>query len=251
MNTHRRRLPSLATLVGFVALLAVGPADAGPGPVGYATSSYTGNEQLWLLDVHTGTGTLVAETGLPPVTTLALTPDSNTLYGVNWSTDDLYTIDPSTASPTLVGPTGGNIPGGTQLTATGAGRLWLAIGGPFTASRLYQVNPSTGQVTLVGPMGQGFVTGIAGTCSGNLFGYAAGNLLAIDPATGAGSVIGATGLTDDTLSMAFDQNEHLWGVTSGGSIYGLDTNHGTATFVAHATGMGSVRTLALPQTCHH
>jgi hypothetical protein len=175
---------------------------------------------------------------------LAFTP-ANTLYGINYSTRSLYTIDPSTASPTFIGFTGSR--GGTQLTATGDGKLWSTIGSPVQPSDLYQVNPSTGQATLVGPIDQGWVTGIAGMCSGHLFGYSAGNLLSIDPATGAGSVIGATGLTSETLLISFDQDEHLWGVGSG--IYRLDTRHGTATFVAHTTS--DFRTLALPRTCHH
>ena len=248
-----RRLLTLATALGVVALLAVGQADANPDPVGYATSSAGGQDGLYRLDVQTGAGTLVAATGLSPTTVLALAPDS-TLYGVNRANDNLYTINPTTAAPTLIGPLGVSASGG-QLTATGDGSLWFVRGSP---SNLYQVNPSTGQATLVGSIGQGTVTGIAGTCSGHLFGIGPGaaNLLLINPATGAGTVVGPTGLASDaSLSLALDEGEHLWGVLFVSAmfddVYRVNKVHGTATFVADTNPANNYQSLALPHTCQH
>jgi len=242
----RGRLLRLATAAGIVALLAVGLADASPGPVGYVTTSDGGQDNLVRLHLQTGTMTSIAATGLEVFTVVALS--GSTLYGVNVQDKNLYTIDPATASPALIGPTG--LTSIKRLTATGDGKLWLTTTG---ASNLYQVNPSTGQATLVGAIGQGLVSGIAGTCSGHLFGYAAGNLLSIDPATGAGSVIGATGFASNTeMLLASDAHAHLWGVLRVGgqfdTIYRLNVHTGSATFVANTST--NFNSLALIRTCH-
>ena len=240
-----------ATAVSSLALV-LGPVGASPS--GYTTKTVAGEDRLYQIDAGTGASTLVAATGLSPSTVLAFAPDG-TLYGVNRSNHNLYTIDPATAVPTLVGPLGITTGGGT-LTVAGDGQLWFVKGNP---SDLYRVDRTTGTATLVGAINQGAVTGLAGTCDGRLFGFSivgdnpvSYNLVQVDPTTGSGTVIGSTGLPANSQAwLAFDTAETLWGnvfvSAEWDKIYTFSTSTGTATWVAD-TGSNQ-NTLALPHTC--
>jgi hypothetical protein len=113
-------------------------------------------------------------------------------------------------------------------------------GNPTT--NLYVINPLNGSVvTTVGPIGFA-VTGMAfDPATGVLYGATAPRgtgareLITINSATGAGTVVGALGVTIDEISFASDGTLFGWsGRTSGSSLYRIDLNTGAATKVGNS-----------------
>lgn len=109
-------------------------------------------------------------------------------------------------------------------------------GSLFGVSRtaLYSVDAATATMTEIGPIGDPSVVGLAFDPAGALFGSTEdGNLLTVDPATGATTVVGAfgPGLVSDG-DIAFSQTGQLWGsLLQGGTsvIATLDPTTGVAT----------------------
>lgn len=92
------------------------------------------------------TFTEVGEIGLTQLFGIAMDPLSGMLYGIDGATDSLYTINTTTAAPTLVGPTGvalGAI-GGMDFSADGQ-TLLLA-----NARNLLKIDKTSGAATPVG-----------------------------------------------------------------------------------------------------
>ena len=93
----------------------------------------------------------------------------------------------------------------------GAARNACAKAGTTTSSSLYKVNPNTAQATLIGDIGFEGVTGLAFLPDGRLVGSARQDteqirsaiLIEINPATGAGSLIGVIG------SILYSTIQHL------------------------------------------
>ena len=129
-----------------------------------------------LYDVSTSDGSLslIGNTGVPSFGGLAY--NNGTLYGI--TQEDLYTIDPTTALPTLIAPLGGigyYFEGALAFDASGT--LWMA-GYPYygSVSAIYTVDTGTGAVT--------FVTNVAGKVDVNGIAFRSdGTLVGIDRAT--------------------------------------------------------------------
>ncbi len=161
------------------------------------------NTGLFQIDATSGTGFLVANTGLAGVDGIAF-DGNDQLWAVdfgNFPFADLYMVDEVTGATTLVGPTGFAIRGLAFDPTTGV--LWGSDGGGGfggqPADGIYTIDINTGAATLVGKTGLGGSTAdIHFDQQGNLYGTKGGgmnlnNLISIDKATGAGTVIGPIG----------------------------------------------------------
>jgi len=121
--------------------------------------------------------------------------------------------------------------------------------GKAKSSNLYSINPNTGAADLIGSIGFKSCSGIAihpatrlmfGACNTNPEGAGSGTkvsvLVSIDPRTGAGTLIGETGIENDPINgfdisdISFKPNGQLFGyVTSSEDIVTIDTTTGAAT----------------------
>ncbi len=154
---------------------------------------------LYRLDAATAAATLVASTGLFFPDAIAF--DQNDLLYIVDSNNDLHTIDEVTGATNLVGATGFNIRGLAFDPTDGA--LWGSDGGANfgQTDRIFIIDTTTGAATLVGATGLGGSTpDLHFDQEGNLYGVKGGgtgtnNLIAIDKATGMGTVIGPVGFS--------------------------------------------------------
>jgi len=151
----------------------------------------------------------------------------------------LYTIDPATASPHLVGPVG--IANVTDIAFHGPTLYGVSF------SQFLRLDPDTGAgVPIGGPIG--FSTnGLAVSADGTIYAGAAGQLIRINPVTGAGTLVGnfGPGLTSSG-DLVFDSNDVLYGaLNSGGAVVlaRIDRNTGAATAIG-PTGLNTVYGLA-------
>jgi len=168
---------------------------------------------------------------------------SGCLYVVD-DVSQLYTLDPATASPRLVGPVGLS-----QVTD-------IAFHGPTLYgvgfNQFLRLDPRSGAGVAIGPIG--FSTnGLAVASDGTVYAATtAGQLIRINPVTGAGSLVGSFGggLTSSG-DLAFDSNDVLYAaVNSGGTVVlaRVDRASGVATTIG-PTGLNTVYGLAF-FCCH-
>lgn len=112
-----------------------------------------------------GTGAITAPIG------------GGTIYYFDHS-NQLFTINPSTASATTIGALGYTVSGSWDINFGPNGRLYATSNGYF-----YQVNTSTGEATLLGHSGeqmQGLMDG-----DGNLYGFSGTSMYSINLSNGA------------------------------------------------------------------
>lgn len=163
---------------------------------------------------------------------------SGRLYVVD-PTSRLYTLDPATASPRLVGPVGiGNV---TDIAFHGPTLYGVSF------SQLLRLDPATGAGTVIGAIG--FSTnGLAVASDGTLYASTlAGELIRINPVSGAGTLVGSFGGgLVSSGDLALDSNDVLFGaLASGGTAVLAQINRTTgAATVIGATGFGVVYGLA-------
>jgi hypothetical protein len=123
------------------------------------------------------------------------------------------------------------IPAAAQAPLTLYGSAYAGSAGPST---LYKIDPNTGTASAIGPIGFNRVGALAYSKSGVLYGLGYDGtdsiLIRINPATGAGALVGSTGVTDATQDMAFRSDGILFAYM-GGSIYKVSTATGLATLV--------------------
>ncbi len=201
------------SLVGSTGLPgAPGLAINSNGEIFGTNSGSNGN--LYRIDAVTGTAGLVAPTELRFVDALAFN-ENDILYGVDVS-GDLSIIATATGDTTFIGNTGEFIKG-LAFDPTD-GTLWASAGGgQFAAAPdgIYTIDDATGVATLVGTTGLGGSTpDLFFDVAGNLFGVKnpgggqAGNsseLILIDKATAAGTVIGEVNFASVSGLAAFKQ----------------------------------------------
>jgi len=165
----------------------------------YATEAVPGGpDRLHILDRATGAATLVGViTGPADVHGLAFDPNTDTLYGIDQGSGQLYRISHSTAAATPVGAAGNPGVGGIDFDPV-SGTIYGVDDSQAAGTRLVTIDPSTGARSVVGPLGSGITDcdGLA-YCADDRFLYtvdqATGTALRVDPATGAATVIGAAG----------------------------------------------------------
>lgn len=152
---------------------------------------------------------------------------------------NLYTLDPVTASPNLVGQV--NIINVTDIAFHGPTLYGVSF------SQFLRLNPDTGNGIPIGPIG--FSTnGLAVASDGKIYAAAADRLIWINPVTGAGMQTVSSfgpGLTSSG-DLAFDSNDVLYGALNSGAsvvLAQIDTTNGHATTIG-PTGLSTVYGLA-------
>jgi outer membrane protein assembly factor BamB len=180
--------------------------------------------ELYTLDPVTASPHRIGPVGVANVTDIAF--HGPTLYGVSFSS--LLRLNPSTGAGTTIGPIGFSTNG---LAVAADGTLYAGT----TAGELISINPVTGAGTLVGGFGGGLVSSgdLALDSNDNLFGaldQGGTTVLArIDRASGAATVIGATG-TSTMYGLAF-LGLHLFGASGAGELAHVNTASGAATVI--------------------
>jgi outer membrane protein assembly factor BamB len=154
----------------------------------------------------------------------------------------LYTLDPATGSPNLVGPVG--IASVTDIAFHGPTLYGVSF------SQFLRLNPDTGAGVVVGALGGSFSTtnGLAVASDGTIYaGTTAGQLIRINPVTGAGALVGnfGGGLTSSG-DLAFDSNDILYGaLISGGTVVLARINRSTGLAnTIGPTGLGQMYGMA-------
>lgn len=119
-------------------------------------ATYSGD--LYLIDYSTGDATLIGQTGINTLSSLAINPIDGQLWGTPVN-DAIYKIDKSNANATLVGNTGfsqtpaiafdsdGNLFGSSRLSQT-------------ISSDFILIDTTTGIGTFIGPIGYSAVSGL-------------------------------------------------------------------------------------------
>lgn len=114
--------------------------------------------------------------------------------------------------------------------------LWLSD----TSNMLGTVDVETGSVSLVGNTGV-FLSDIAFSPSGDLYGISFSNLYSVNKVTAAITLIGAHGMTSSPNALVFDSDGTLY--AAGSSLYTLNTATGASSLVG-AIGFQSSGDLA-------
>lgn len=152
---------------------------------------------------------------------LAYHPGSDTMYSRSF--DNLYTVDLSDGSTSLIGPSPGFL---TGLTFDSVFSTLYSVGqgtGDFA-----MVHPATGDPIIIGNTGQATPLGLTTRSDGTVFmSTIAGDLFSIDELTGAATLV-ASGVGGGLTEIAFDSNDVLYGVTLSGDFLGtIDTDTGS------------------------
>ena len=178
--------------LGTVARTFQGLATNHQAGVAYGIDS---TRQLWQVSADGSASLMGPVTGTTlSITGLGYDPAAQALYGIAGATGQLFSINLTTRVATAVGaPSGGNV---AALDFDHAAGVLYAIDDSTGASRLFTISTNTGAATLVGPLGIGTdCNGLAyDPASGQLFTINAvnGQLLRVNPATGAATLVGAT-----------------------------------------------------------
>ncbi len=133
--------------------------------------------------------TLIGGTGIPLAGEIEFSP-GGTLYGFSsGSSPTLYTINPSTAASTVVGPLGLPFVFEGGLAFSPGGTAFGTNGGDSGAAQLFTINLATGAATVVGTLSGGShdINGLAYRSDGELIGLdrVSNSLIVINPTTAA------------------------------------------------------------------
>jgi DNA-binding beta-propeller fold protein YncE len=266
------RIASISVAIGMMATPAF-PTGADSQELRQARGSSTlfGMAQrgtvLLVLDVNSGTSTVIGNTGFPPQSlALAITPDGATAYTIANTQDSteahLAKLDLATGAETLVG----SHPLGQDLYIMGMtfspdGTLYGA--GDFDPTSpafnsLYTIDVSTGLATRVGPFGgdptkSAFIMSFSFDPGGTLYGASMMSLYTIDRTTGAAAkmtdFVGAVTDPPKIMGIAFDENGKLYAADyldlpdGGSNIYLVDLETGLLT-PAFKPGIAFVHNIA-------
>jgi hypothetical protein len=160
-------LTGVATIIGTHPFGAVNGMDFDSG-VNLLGSHFNPGVSTDLVVIDQTTGGFASVIG-PIFTAEVVTgltfSSGGTLYGVAHLTganqpSSLYTIDPATGTPTLVGPIGFDKVGAIEFGPDGV--LYGGVGsGVANAGALISIDPSTGAGTLIGPTGFPAISGLS------------------------------------------------------------------------------------------
>jgi hypothetical protein len=231
--TNRVILLSTVIFAIFFSFTLVFPTDTANAQTGFSVRSDV-DDQLYSIDLPTGTATPIGPTGFADIECLAF-DENGVLYGVDDITDQLVICDTNTGACDAVGPLGVAIID-CGLTFDCNGELLLSTDVPQT---LYSIDPDTGQATAIGDQGQQ-VTGLAagsatGSCRSGVFGLGGdgtNNLGCMDLFTGAFEEIGPLETVDlSDGGIDFDSRGILWGIQDQGLIFIITPSTGAASGV--------------------
>ena len=207
------------------------PADAplGPMPMGdvtYAVDVYPGENLVTFdSDVPGAFTTVGSVAGTTYFAGDFVGGDFSTLYVINYDTNELRYLDTATGAMTTIGsatPTTGESWSGA--TGTSSGTLYAASAACGTRSTLYTIDLAAGTATEIGEITNGAcIIDIAIDATGAMYGVdiVSDSLVQIDPATGAGTIIGSIGF-DANYAQGMDFEE------VSGVLYLAAYNNGTA-----------------------
>jgi sugar lactone lactonase YvrE len=198
------------------ALLLATPADSG---VCYATTGRADGGRLISIDINTGAGTLIGDTGLGAVPALAINSQGE-MFAAEDLTGNLYRIDAATGESEFLSSTGLFA---LQALAFDNDDVLYGADFSFPLSSLYIINPNNGAVTLIGRSNE-FFSGLAfDPTDGLLWGSTGGaspvvfdGIYTIDPTTAQASLVGTTGFGGPTPDIAIDKDGNLFGAKGGG-----------------------------------
>jgi uncharacterized protein DUF6923 len=159
--------------------------------------------QFLRINPNTGAGTVIGSTGHSDLNGLAVSRDG-VIYTVGFAGSQLMRIDPVTGVATAVGALGAFTSDG-DLAVDSNNNLYGALLSGSTVV-LATINLATGAATAIGPIGFPTCYGLAFHCC-HLYGVtAAGQVLEINCATGAGTVIGKNGIDQYGLTASCNCN---------------------------------------------
>jgi uncharacterized membrane protein len=247
--TSMFRAPNAPQLSGDAASLLLPLA----GEPAFAMDIYPGENLVYIPDT-TAPGTWNVIGNIAGSTFFAgdfVGGDFSTLYVLNYNDSTLYAVDTATAGVTAIGPATPN-GGETWSGATGAADgTFFAAATTCGASTLYTVDVATGDVTEIGAITNGpCIMDIAINAEGELYGVdiADDNLVQIDPATGAGTVVGSLGVSANyAQGMDFEEETGVlyWAAyTTQGELRVIDTTTGASALVGAFPGGAEVDALA-------
>ncbi len=178
--------------------------------------------------------------------------DFSTLYAIDYGYNQLHAIDTATGAVTVVGP---SVPGGgeswTGMTGATDGTMYASASACGATSTLYTIDLDDGTATPVGPILSGScVIDIAINPAGEMYAVdiVSDVLLQIDPATGAGTVVGLLGVNANyAQGMDFEDTTGIlyWAAyVASGELRIIDTTTGASTLVGGFPSGAEVDALA-------
>jgi hypothetical protein len=168
-----------------------------------------------------GQGTLLYDIAFDP---------SGNLFGVDSA--NLYQVDTTTGTTTVVGPLGGISGIMNSLVFGNDGVLYGA------SDQLYRINANTAAVTSIGPIGFTSAGDLA-FLNGVLYLTTTSNQLAtVNTTTGAGTAVGPLGVTD-MFGLAAPGDGNLYGVAST-NVYNINPVTGAAALAASYGGQNLI-----------
>jgi len=229
------------------------PSGGGPAPTGLRASGTGGFYQV---PVDLGAGTTVGPTtGFTGMNGFAYDPNTDTLYGVDVSTNQLLSINPATGASTVVGDLG-SINGLTnRVIALAFDPNSNILYGVNFGNQLIKINTNTLEVKeTFYSLGFDFVFGLAVDPINNvLYGVAAniepflpGKLITINMFTGVGTAVGMGNLGFTSVSsLAYDPiTANLYGADiATDQLIVINKSNGAGTAVG-ALGYGNLLGLA-------
>lgn len=193
----------------------------------------TDSTNLYSIDRATGATTTVGPLGTNGVSGLAFDPDTNTLFGLDASTDTLVTVNTTTGAATTVGPLG--------VDFASCGLAYDSVNDILYASRtfgqLYSINTVTGAATLIGGSGDSLVGLTFDPNSQTLYGVVAGGatdrLHTVNPANGAQTPVGDLTIDPALVGLAYDFAEDVLFMVdpTSDNLYSINVSTGEATEV--------------------
>jgi len=147
---------------------------------------------LYAINKTTGAATALGTVGGNGNNSLTFLPGGQLL--ASDSNGDLKTINPATAAVTFIGNYGSSLGSSGDLVAVASGQMYGTAPGP-SSDLLVKVNTASGAATSVGPTGNSSVWGLAYAGSRVIGFTTGGQILKIDPATGATTLLASTGIS--------------------------------------------------------
>lgn len=176
--------------------------------------------------------------------------DFSKLYAIDYDTNQFVSIDTTSGARTIIGTAVGN---GSWSGMTGAvdGTLYVVSTVCGTSSTLFTINPTNAVLTQIGSIGAGTcIIDIAINANGEMYGVdiVSDVLYQINPATGAGTVVGPLGVNANyAQGMDFEQVSGIlyWAAyTTSGEMRVIDTSTGASALVGAFPGGAEVDALA-------
>jgi hypothetical protein len=230
--------------------LAMAAATSNAQLFGVGNFSPTGVQNLYAIDASTGAATLIGSTGLRQISDIAYNPNANALLA-HTVAGDIFTLNTLTGSATLLEDGATLVPESGFAILPTTGRRFTTIFDDLHASAAAPASWSS-----VGASGLNAfdVSGLAFDPSFRLFGLASNSTLAdelveFNLATGAATVIGATGTSSNaTAGLTFNHATQQLLASDGANLFSIDRATGASTLIgAHGvTGFSGIAYIPAP-----